>query len=262
MSWALAGSAFALGLVSAPHCAAMCGGIVAASQVGVGRRRLPQAPPAAAPLAVRRAPIVAAQNAGRLASYALAGALAGGAGQVAGRTALSGARDALQLAAAAAVLVAGLTLAGVVPARASLERLGLPLWRRLQPLGKRLLPIDTWERAALFGMIWGFLPCGLVYSALSLAMLSGSALLGAATMAAFGLGTAPALAAMGAAAEAVGAFARRAAVRRGAGALVVAFGVLQIALAARTIHARAEGHACCAAQAAEGAAPADPFAAR
>ena len=237
MSWTLLASAFTLGLLSAPHCAAMCGGIVAASQVGLGKKRLPQAE--------RRAPIVVAQNAGRLASYTLAGLLAGGVGQLADKTLLSGARDGLQLVAAVALLVAGLTLAGLVPARASLERLGLPLWRRLQPLGKRLLPINTWKRGALFGMIWGFLPCGLVYSALSLAMLSGSVQGGAATMLAFGLGTAPALVAMGVVASAIGSLVRRTAIRRSAGVLIVAFGLLELTLAVRAIHTRGAHRSCC-----------------
>ena len=237
MSWGLWASAFTLGLLSAPHCAAMCGGIVSASQVGLGKRRLPQAD--------RRAAILASQNAGRLASYTLAGALAGGVGQIAGRTTLVGARDALQIGAAVALLAAGLTLAGLLPARASLERLGVPLWRRLQPLGRRLLPIDTWKRGALFGMIWGFLPCGLVYSALSLSMLSGSLAGGAATMLAFGLGTAPAVVALGIVAGAIGSLARRALVRRTAGALIAAFGVLQLGLALQAMHARGADHACC-----------------
>jgi len=253
MSWALAASAITLGLVSAPHCAAMCGGIAVASQVAgdsTARRRLPLAPSRAA-----RSVIVAAQNGGRLASYAIAGAIAGGAGEVVGKAALGGARDLLQIAAAIAVLVAGATLAGVVPARTSLERLGLPLWRRLQPMGKRLLPIDTWRSAVLFGMIWGFLPCGLVYSALSLAALSGSVFGGVTTMLAFGLGTAPALAVMGTAAGTIGGLVRRPGMRKGAGALVALFGVVQIAFAVQTIHAHASHHACCDAHVAAFSAP-------
>lgn len=237
MGWGALASAFTLGLLSAPHCAAMCGGIVAASQVGLGKRRLPTVG--------CRVPLVLAQNAGRLASYVAAGALAGGLGQIAGSAAVVGARDALRIAAAVALLLAGLTLAGLLPARASLERLGLPLWRRLQPIGRRLLPIDTWRRGLLFGAVWGFLPCGLVYSALSLAMLSASSPVGASTMLAFGLGTLPALVGMGALAGVMGAVLRRAFVRRSAGLVIATFGILQLGLAVGSIHARGLGRACC-----------------
>jgi sulfite exporter TauE/SafE len=246
MSFTLALSAVTLGLLSAPHCATMCGPIVAASQVGRGKRRL-LVIEASSPES-----IVVAQNAGRIASYALAGVAAGGMGAIVGRGTLTSARDALQLVAAFVLVFAGLALTGVVPARARLESIGRPLWRRLQPVARRLLPIDTWPRAALFGAIWGFLPCGLVYSALSLAMVSGSLLEGAATMLAFGVGTVPAVASMGALAGAAtgafGALVKKAAVRRAAGALIVVFGVFELGVALHAIETRGDA-ACCHAHA-------------
>src|SRR5690606_13283263 len=79
-----------------------------------------------------------------------------------------------------------------------LERLGQLLWHRLQPLAARFRQRHS-SYASLFGagMLWGWLPCGLVYSALSWAAISGSGKQGGLYMAAFGLGTLPAMFAFG-----------------------------------------------------------------
>lgn len=243
MTIALLLSAVMLGLVSAPHCVAMCGGIVTAAQLG--RDSTPQSPKRRLPMSGAGIAVVAAQNAGRITAYAFAGLVAGGVGAVFGQVGVSSAREVLRFTAAGALLLAGASLMGVVPARASIERIGLPLWRRLQPVAKRLFPIDTWQRGLLFGMVWGFVPCGLVYSALSFAMLSGSALSGATTMIAFGLGTAPALFAMGTVATALASFLRRTAVRRGAGVALLVFGLCELGLVVRSVHAAGRGHSCC-----------------
>jgi sulfite exporter TauE/SafE len=71
------------------------------------------------------------------------------------------------------------------------ERAGQWLWRRVQPLTKRFLPVHGPAQAFPLGMLWGWLPCGLVYSVLAMALLTGSAERGAATLLAFGLGTLP-----------------------------------------------------------------------
>jgi sulfite exporter TauE/SafE len=70
---------------------------------------------------------------------------------------------------------------------------GYRLWSKIAPLGRRLLPVASIPRALAFGMVWGWMPCGFVYSVLVIAMLQMDALRGAMVMAAFGLGTAPAL---------------------------------------------------------------------
>lgn len=239
MSWELVASAFSIGLLGSTHCAGMCGGIVAASQVGAGasgsggKRRLPLA----------RAGNALAQNAGRVASYAAAGALMGGVGALIGRSAALEARPVLETCAALVLIATGLNLAGLLPAKASLERLGGPLWRALQPLARRFLPMDTPARALAFGLLWGFLPCGLVYSALSLAAVSGSVGTGALVMLAFGAGTLPMLTALTALAGFVARLVRRPAVRRGAGFAIVAFGAFQLAM---TVSRMREPAACCA----------------
>ena len=87
----------------------------------------------------------------------------------------------------------GLYLAGWFPKFAKMERLGAPVWRWLQPIGKRFIPVRTWRQAFFLGMVWGWLPCGLVYAGLAVAATSGNATQGALMMMAFGAGTLPAV---------------------------------------------------------------------
>ncbi|WP_460826688.1 sulfite exporter TauE/SafE family protein, partial [Massilia terrae] len=113
-----------------------------------------------------------------------------------------------------------------------LEQGGRGLWRHVQPLLRRVGPPDTPAKMASAGFLWGWLPCGMVYSALVTAMLSGSAASGAALMLAFGLGTLPMLLTLGVAGAQLRAFTARRPVRIGAGLLVLGFGLLGIARAA------------------------------
>jgi sulfite exporter TauE/SafE len=215
-----------LGLVGSTHCVAMCGGIVALSRAA---RREPSLPVVDVP---RRAwPITAAQHTGRLASYAAAGALAGGAG----RLAISGWQNALELLAGAAMVGLGLFLVGLLPSFSSVETIGAPLWRALRPIGQRLLPLRTPWHGLAFGALWGWLPCGLVYSALPLAVLAGSASAGALVMVAFGAGTLPALVAVGAIVR-LGLLLRAPKLRVAAGALVTMVGAVHLTFAATRLH--------------------------
>lgn len=234
---ALLPAALALGVVGSTHCVAMCGGMVGLSRAA----RRTSLPIAGAPKSA--ALVVAAQHAGRLGSYAIVGALAGGAGKLAFAKWQIG----LELAAGVAMVGLGLFLCGLLPAFSRVEALGAPLWRAIRPLGQRLLPLRTPWHALGFGALWGFLPCGLVYSALSLAVLAGSAAGGAVTMVAFGAGTLPALVALGAV---VGVFARffgSARVRIAGGAIVAMLGAVHLTLAADKLH---DPHASCHAAAA------------
>ena len=118
----------------------------------------------------------------------------------------------------------GLYLAGWWRGVLVLERAGGVLWKRIQPLSKKFLPVHTWRQAFVLGLLWGWLPCGLVYSVLVAALATGSALQGGALMLAFGLGTLPALLAMGMAAVRMKGFLQHLWVRRGSGLLVLGFG--------------------------------------
>ena len=201
---------FLVGLLGGTHCVGMCGGIVGALSLG----RRPQAS------------LHLAYNAGRISSYVLAGALAGAVGEAG--IALSGTLP-LRLvlfAFANLMLVAlGLYLMGATRALAFAERAGQRLWRRIQPLTKRFLPARTLRQAFSLGVLWGWLPCGLVYSALVTALTSGSAWRGAGLMLAFGVGTLPTLLLAGLLAVRLNETLSRPIVRIAAGLSVLLFGL-------------------------------------
>lgn len=177
--------AFLVGLASTLHCIGMCGGIIGALSFG-----LPE------PIRTHRwriLPYISTYNFGRIISYAAIGALAGGlgAGLFSAISPQYGHRILVWLASIIMIGI-GLYLAGAFPWFVYIEKLGSPLWKRLEPLGKKLLPVKSPAHAFVFGMLWGWLPCGMVYSALIWAISSGDALSGASLMFAFGLGTLPA----------------------------------------------------------------------
>ncbi len=204
-----------LGLASGAHCLGMCGGIVGAfSTIRIDEMKRPTAE-------WRRQ---LAFNLGRITSYGLAGVLAGTLGLYASRAA--GVQGALYILANVALLLVGLHLAGLNSWITRFENIGLPLWRRLQPLAARLSPRERPYRA---GLVWGWLPCGLVYAALAVAAVAGGPSQGAASMLAFGLGTLPWLLLAGLAAARLRAWMGRRALRVAAGGTVLAFGAFGLA---------------------------------
>jgi len=181
-------SVLIIGLLSSLHCLGMCGGIIGALSLS-----LP------AEIRSNRARVgffVLLYNLGRLTSYMLAGALAGAFGvevlKLLGLD-VSNAHSILRIAGAAFIIVIGLYLGGWFPQMIQLEKLGQPVWRRLQPIAGRLMPINTPAHALFYGMVWGWLPCGLVYVVLLMTVTAGSAIQGALMMGAFGLGTLPSM---------------------------------------------------------------------
>ena len=157
---------------------------------------------------------------GRIVSYSLAGLLF--AGMLGGLIALldiESVRRTLRALSALALLFAALVAFGRV--RDPGLRIGHGLWHRLAPLGRRLLPIASLPRAFAFGMVWGWMPCGFVYTVLLIATLQQSAVNGAMTMAAFGLGTAPALLVVGFGAHRLAGWAAHPATRRVAGSVLL-----------------------------------------
>lgn len=175
-------AALLLGLAASGHCIVMCGGIASALGMATapGRGGRP------------RMDLTVAYQAGRITSYALAGLLAGGAfGGLIALLDIEAVRTALRVVSALALLVA----AGVAFGRVRDSGFGVGgwLWTRLAPLGRRLLPVTTLPRALAFGMIWGWMPCGFVYSVLLIAALAADPLQAALTMLAFGLGTVAAM---------------------------------------------------------------------
>ncbi len=211
-------AAFLVGLLGGVHCVGMCGGIVSALTFGLSPKR------GAGTSAVL--PLQLAYNLGRVLSYTLAGALMGGLGVLlVSWLPFYQAQRALLGLAGIFMLLLGLYLGGWWPGLARIEAAGGVLWRRIEPWGRRLLPVRSPRQALLLGLLWGWLPCGLVYSVLIWSVSAGGLARGALLMLAFGLGTMPNLLAMGLAASALARWSRKPAVRRGAGAMVAALGV-------------------------------------
>ena len=213
-------AAFLIGLLGGVHCVGMCGGIVGALT-------------AQTPRLERAWNMHLAYNAGRIASYAAAGAIMGmigGAGLMFNQ--VLPVQLLLYVLANLVLISLGLYLAGLGNQLTRLEALGASLWRRVQPYSARFLPADTAGKAFVLGTLWGWLPCGLVYSLLATALLSGGAASGAAVMLAFGLGTLPNLLLAGMALKRLRDLASNRRLRLAAGALVAAFGFAGLARAA------------------------------
>ncbi len=204
-------SALILGLLGGGHCLGMCGGLMGALTLAIppGQR-------------ARRLRLLLAYNLGRILSYAAAGLLIGLAGWA---VASSPAAMLLRVLAGLLLIAMGLYLAGWWSGLTRIEAVGRHLWRHLQPVASRLMPVSSLPRALLLGAVWGWLPCGLVYSTLLWASSQGSPGESALLMLAFGLGTWPVLLATGMAAERLTALLRRRGVRVAGGLLVILFGI-------------------------------------
>ncbi|MDH1104318.1 sulfite exporter TauE/SafE family protein [Pseudomonas mosselii] len=207
----LLSSALVLGLLGGGHCLGMCGGLMGALTLAI--------PPEQRG---RRLRLLLAYNLGRILSYAAAGLLLGLAGVALASSPLA---IGLRVIAALLLICMGLYLAGWWSGLTRIEALGRGLWRHVQPVATRLLPVSSLPRALLLGALWGWLPCGLVYSTLLWAASQGDALHSATLMLAFGVGTWPVLLATGLAAERVGALLRKRGVRVAGGVLVILFGL-------------------------------------
>jgi len=242
----LAVSAFAVGLLGGVHCVAMCGGIAAALNLPSRRAALSAAGGGtlAADL-TGQVPLHLAYSAGRIGSYGVAGAIAGSVGGVAAfAEVVLPAQILLALVANALVVLLGVYLAGAGAGLARLEAVGSALWHRIAPLGRHFLPADTPARAVGAGAVWGWLPCGLVYSVLALALASGDAAHGALVMLAFGLGTVPNLLLAGLALERFRGLIAHPRIRLAAGLAVAALGVWGAVRTPGLVERVREGIAC------------------
>ncbi len=174
--------AFLIGLFSSLHCIGMCGGLVGAMTMSLD--------PGIRQNASKLTFYTLAYNSGRIISYMFAGLLIGWFGQAL--------RDllmpetgigVLRLIASFLIIAMGFYIAGWFPQFSHIEKIGTPLWKHLQPIGRKLLPVKNLWQAFLFGAVWGWLPCGLVYSVLLIAPANNGAIDSAFFMLAFGLGT-------------------------------------------------------------------------
>lgn len=175
-----------VGLMGSGHCLAMCGGLAAALGLGVRGSQS------------QKLSLLLVAQFGRIASYGLIGSLFGGSLAL-----MQGLFDiklfllTLRLLANLMLIAMGLYIAGWWFGLKRIESLALPLWRKLQPIQKRFLPMHSARDAFMVGVFWGWLPCGLVYSALVTSVSSGAHLFSGLAMASFGLGTLPSVWLMG-----------------------------------------------------------------
>ncbi|OMH38744.1 sulfite exporter TauE/SafE family protein [Motiliproteus sp. MSK22-1] len=215
-------SAFIVGLVGGVHCVGMCGGIVATLSLGLPEKQR------RSPLAM--IPYQLAYNLGRTVSYVLAGALMGGIGALLLQwLPLYLAQRILLTFAGIFMILLGLYIGGWWMLLNKVEQAGTLLWRIIEPAGRKLLPVKTPTQAVGVGLIWGWVPCGLVYSMLINAVSSGSAVSGAGVMLAFALGTLPNLIIMGMLAGVAAHLLQAPLTRKLAGLSIIAFGVVTLA---------------------------------
>lgn len=223
-------SLFLVGLFGGLHCAGMCGGIVSAMGIAghvrpVGPARNPGGLARPRSDAARMLRLLA-YNGGRISSYILAGAIVGGIGSSAFlMSRVLPVQQFVFVLANLTLIVLGLYVSGAIRSIAPIEAAGRGLWRAVGPAAARAMRGDTARDAWVAGMLWGFVPCGMVYAGLVAALTSASAIDGALLMAAFGLGTLPNLLGMALFAQQLQPFMQRPAVRRAAGLMVAGFGV-------------------------------------
>ena len=217
-------AALLVGFFGGVHCIGMCGGIVGALTFGL--------PAEKRATARQLMPYLLAYNLARISSYTLAGAIAGLIGALGlSLIPLQHAQLYLLIIAGLFMILMGLYVGGWWFGLTRIERVGSRLWRYIEPFGRRLMPVRSPRQALLLGFVWGWLPCGLVYSVLIWALSAGSAAQGALLMLGFGLGTLPNLLLMGAFAAQLSAFTRQKWVRWVAGTAVTGFGAYTVALA-------------------------------
>ena len=211
-------TAFLLGFFSTLHCIGMCGGIIGALSLSL-------------PVEIRNSKpklftFVLTYNVGRLISYTIAGLIAGAVGTgVLQSTGFDQGHVILRGVGIAMMIAVGLYLTGWLPQLAIVEKIGIPVWKRLEPIGRKLVPVASIPKALAYGLIWGWLPCGLVYFVLIWALTAGDTLLGGLTMLAFGAGTLPTLITAGFMTSWVTRFAHSRKARQVVGLLIIAMAI-------------------------------------
>ncbi|WP_390904862.1 sulfite exporter TauE/SafE family protein [Vibrio rarus] len=206
--------AFLIGIAGAGHCMGMCGGI--ASAVALNGRH-------------NAFYVTLLYNLGRISSYLLVGALIGG--TVANSATLFQSTDflgALRVMAALMILILGLYLGQWWNGLLKIEKLGQSIWKQLSPIASRMLPLRSVWYAYPVGVVWGWIPCGMVYSMLSWAAVSGSAVNGLLIMGCFGLGTLPAMLLIGTSAARFSKFISQLLIRRTIACLMIVYAIYSL----------------------------------
>jgi len=224
----LIGAAFVTGFLGSAHCFGMCAGISGLFAVNASATSLR-----------RDIPMAVTYNLGRVLSYVFIGVIVAALGKsiIGGIPRLAAP---VRLFSGVLIVIVGLQVAFNWRVLAPVEKAGASLWQRIAPAAKRLLPVTSMPKALGLGLLWGWLPCGLVYSVLLLAATTANPAQGAAVMLAFGLGTMPAMIATGVSASKLAGFMSRR--RLGAGLLIVILGLATLAMPVAKL-AGSEGHA-------------------
>jgi len=207
-------TAFLLGLASSGHCIAMCGSFICrfsattelqqSKQLNDGKAQsidiidLSDSSPA---------PSTSSKNTllfhlGRISCYTLLGLSLGLVAlvfqQASQQLALSQSSylltaSLLRLCAAILLIFSALYIAGFSQSIKRLEQMMTPLWRKLSPLSQNLMAMQSAKQSCLLGLLWGFIPCGMIYSTLAWAISLQQGPSTALLMLSFGLGTSPSL---------------------------------------------------------------------
>jgi len=210
--------AFSAGLFGTTHCALMCGGIVSLLVSNTTKKSH-----------LERVLILLTYNLGRITSYSLAGAIMGGLSALLVHWfPLQFIIQLLTLMAGVFMILLGLYLTQWWQILTSIERLGRIIWSQIEPYAQKLMPVQNSSQAFIAGMLWGWLPCGLVYAVLASAVASASVLKGALIMFAFGLGTLPALLLMGTFIGAIAHLAQNHRIRLVSGMIMITFGFITL----------------------------------
>ncbi len=210
---------FNIGLFSAMHCVGMCGGIIGAMMYAV-------------PDELKRRKLVlysmnVVSNLGRISSYTIAGLLLSFLGiNLLDFNQLEYGHLVIQVVFAFILILIGMNIAGWFPQLKKIEYIGQRFWRFIQPVGKKILPVDSILKAYLAGMLWGWVPCGLVYSVLLLSLASNNVLEGTLIMLSFGLGTLLPLVATGIFMDYLKQLRQNRVARQMAGCLIIVTGLL------------------------------------
>lgn len=209
-------AAFITGMLGSAHCFGMCAGLSGLFAVNVQV------------LSLRSQLLLAvAYNLGRVLSYAFLGAAIALLGESIVAS-MPGIAAPVRLASGLLIIIVGLQVAFGWRFLAPVEKAGAELWKHIAPAAKGLLPVTSIPQALGLGLLWGWLPCGLVYSVLLLAATTANALNGGLVMLAFGIGTMPAMIATGLSASKLSQFMSRR--RLTAGLLIVLLGLATLAM--------------------------------
>lgn len=213
-------SAFITGLLGNLHCFGMCGGLSSALSLSLKEHSH-----------YSSKKIFAYQliyNFGRLSTYICFGLLAGTLGQVISTSFGSWGDHFLRIISGLLIVSLGFYLTNWWRGLSKLETKGAKLWQKIAPLMNRLMPVKTLKSAYALGLLWGFLPCGLIYSTLTLAASSGSTINGAFIMLSFGIGTLPSMLLTGLIAQKLSKFIRLEKVQLLSGIMIICFGIWTI----------------------------------